>query len=179
VPILRNSLFQVYELPGDSYFQVGDTIGTIVADRADIGSQTLPYLRSALPGQHRYLTVRYAGARAGVPTGAGGGLAGMVLTSHEDLADGLASATVRLGRRAVVVFSASFDPGWSVTLDGHQAATQMIAPALVGVGAPAGVHRVVFRYTGFGGYPELLVIAPFALIVVSGATLRRRRPAGQ
>jgi hypothetical protein len=42
VPILRTSLFQAYELPQNSYLQVGDTTGTITADRANIGSQTRP-----------------------------------------------------------------------------------------------------------------------------------------
>lgn len=36
-----------HKLPAGSYFQIGDTIGSIAASRADIGSQTLPYLRSA------------------------------------------------------------------------------------------------------------------------------------
>ena len=72
VLLLRNRLLQVYELPASSYFQVADTTGTITANRADIGSQTLPYLRSALPGQRRYLAVAYAGAAAAPPTLPGG-----------------------------------------------------------------------------------------------------------
>ncbi|HET9894799.1 MAG TPA: YfhO family protein [Streptosporangiaceae bacterium] len=189
MPVLRTSLFAVYELPASSYFQVGDTIGSVAADRADIGSQTLPYLRSALPGQHRYLGVGYAGDHAPAPTSPvptspvptspvptalpPAGSAGGVLTSRPDLTDGTASATVRLRRRAVVVLSASFDPGWNVTVDGHPATTQMVAPALVGVAVPAGEHRLTFRYSGFSGYPELLSLAAGALLAVCWRSLRR------
>ncbi|HWF79214.1 MAG TPA: YfhO family protein, partial [Streptosporangiaceae bacterium] len=102
------------------------------------------------------------------------GLAGTVITARADLADGTASATVHLRRRAVVVLSASFDPGWSVTVDGRGVATQMISPALVGVAVPAGVHQLTFRYAGFAGYPELLALAVLALAVSAWLSLRRR-----
>lgn len=197
VLLLRNSLLKVYELPASSYFQVADTTGTIMASRADIGSQTLPYLRSALPGQRRYLTVAYAGAPAAPPTmpgdeqphlcaiaGVRGGVdvasstrpAGTVLTTRLGLADGTASATVRLRRPAVVVLSASYDPGWSATVDGRPAAVQMVAPALTAVAVPTGTHRVIFRYTGFEGYPDLLALALLALLTSAAAT---RRGTGQ
>jgi hypothetical protein len=175
VLILRDRLFQVYELPADSYFQVTDTTGSITASRADIGSRTRPYLRSALPGAGRYLTVAYAGARAAPPTrprDEASGPAGTVLASRAELADGTASALVRLRRRAVVLLSASFDPGWSVTVDGHRAAVQMVTPALAGVAVPSGSHRITFSYTGFDGYPELLALAALALLSVAVATRR-------
>jgi len=184
VLILRNSLLRVYELPASSCIRLADTTGSITADRADIGSQTLPYLQSALPGQARYLTVAYAGARAAAPTlparTRAAGPAGTVLTSRADLADGTASAVARLRRRAVVVLSASFDPGWSVTVDGHRAAAQMVAPALVGVAVPPGTHHITFGYTGFGGYPGLLALAVLDLLAAAAAATRprRRRTAG-
>ncbi len=179
VLLLRNRLFQLYELPAGSCFLLADTTGTITADRADLGTQTLPYLHSALPGEGRYLTVAYAGARAAPPTLPRGARparpAGTILTSRADLADGTATATVRLRRRAVVVLSASFDPGWSATIDGHRAATQMLAPALAGVAVPAGTHHITFRYQGFEGYPELFALAVLALLGAAAAS-RRRRP---
>ncbi len=183
VLILQDSLFGVYELPADSYFQVADTTGTITADRADIGSQTQPYLQSAQPGQHQYLTIGYAGAGPAPPTMPAAGQAaqppGAVLTSRAALAEGTATATVHLQRRAVVVLSASYDPGWSVTVDGHRAATQMIAPALVGVTVSPGTHQVTFRYAGYGGYPGLLALAVLVLTAAPiAARQRRRRPNG-
>lgn len=177
--ILRDRMFQVYELPASSYARVAETTGTVTANRADIGTQTLPYLRSPLPGQARYLTVAYGDARPATPTvppstGATG-QAGTVLAARANLADGTARCLVRLRRRAVVVLSASYDPGWSATVDGHPAAIQMTTPALAGVEVPPGTHQITFRYTGFGGYPELLALAAFDLLAVAAAN-RRGRP---
>ncbi len=176
VLILADRLFRVYELPAVSYFRIADTTGTISASRADIGSQTVPYLQSPLPGQDRYRAVAYAGARAAPPTLPSGtpapGPPGTVLISRADLADGTASAVVRLRRRAVVVLSASYDPGWTAAIDGHPAATQILSPALTGVVVPPGTHHITFRYTGYSGYPELLTLAALALLLAAAATRR-------
>ncbi len=178
VLVLSNRLFRVFKLPASGYLRVADTVGTITANRADVGSQTVPYLRSPLPGEDRYLTVAWPGARAAAPTLAprtrAAGPPGTVLAARADLADGRASAMVHLRRRATVVLSASFDPGWSVTVDGRPAAVQLVAPALVAVAVSRGTHRIAFRYTGFAGYPELLALAAIALLAVPLIT--RRRP---
>jgi hypothetical protein len=179
VLVLRDSLLRLYKLPGNSYIRAVDTVGSIAADRADVGSQTVTYLRSALPGQGRYLTVSYAGGRAAPPTldpaARPATSPGTAVAERADLTGGAVSATVRLRRRAAVVLSASFDPGWSVTVDGRPAPVQMVAPALVAVTVPPGVHHLVYRYTGFGWYPELLGLAVAALVIVAVAT---RRPRG-
>jgi hypothetical protein len=190
VLILRDSLLRVYELPGNSYIRVADTVGGITANRADVGSRTAAYLRSPQPGEDRYPTVGYAGSPAGPPTLHPAALLtlhpvpwpaaapGTVVAEHADLTDGRASATVHLRRRATVVLSASFDPGWSATIDGHPAPTEMVAPALVAVTVPPGTHEIAFRYTGFAGYPELLTLAALDLLVVAAIT-RRGGPPGE
>jgi hypothetical protein len=181
VLLLRNQLLRVYELPGNSYLRVADTVAVLAANRADVGSQSASYLRSALPGDGKYLTVAYAGAPPAPPTlrpaTRAAGVPGTVIAEHTDLAAGAASAVVRLRRRAVVVLAASFDPGWSVTIDGRPAAAEMVAPALTGVTVPSGTHHIRFRYTGFGGYPELLVLAAAALVATAALTRNRRRSA--
>jgi hypothetical protein len=181
VLILRDRLLRLYELPGNSYIRIADTVGSITANRADIGTQSQSYLNSAEPGQDRYLTVGYAGAAPAPPTLLQGtsatGPPGTVITEHADLADGTTSTTVQMRRRAVVVLSASFDPGWSVTIDGKPATPEMIAPALVGVTVPPGTHQITFRYTGFGGYPELFALAAAALIATAWLTRRPLRTA--
>jgi hypothetical protein len=180
VLILRENLLRVYELPGSSYIRVADTVGSIVANRADVGSQTIGYLRDGMPGQDRYLGVSWAGGRAAAPTlpppASAAGPAGTVVAEHVDLADGSADAVVRLRRRAVVVLSTSFDPGWSVTIDGRPASTQMVAPALVAVTVPPGSHNIAFQYRGFGWYPELLALAAVALAAAALTARRWRRP---
>jgi hypothetical protein len=174
VLVLRDSLLRVFELPASTYIRLADTTGSMTANRANIGTRSVRYLRSALPGQGRYLTVRYAGGQAADPTlpraVQAGGRPGTVLAEHADLTDGRADAVVRLRRPAVVVLSSSFDPGWSATVDGRPAGVQMISPALVGVAAPPGLHRITFRYTGFGWYPELFALAAIDLLAVAAAS---------
>lgn len=178
VLLLRESLLRVYELPANSYLRVADTVGHLTANRADLGHRTAAYLRSAGPGADRYLAVGYAGARPAAPTLPSGARParppGTVLAEHADLAGGRASAEVRLHRPGVVVLSASFDPGWTVTVDGHPAAAQMVSPALVAVRVPPGRHAVAFRYIGFRGYPWLLALAAVSLL--AAAALTRHRP---
>jgi hypothetical protein len=70
----------------------------------------------------------------------------------------------------VVVLSASFDPGWSGSVDGRPVATEMVAPALVAVTVPPGAHQVVFRYHGFAAYPELLALALLSLLALARET---------
>jgi uncharacterized membrane protein YfhO len=80
-------------------------------------------------------------------------------------------------RPGVAVLSASFDPGWRATVDGRPAATLMVAPALVATRVPAGVHRVAFRYAGYGHYPELFALC---LLTLGGlAVMGRRRSAAR
>ena len=69
-----------------------------------------------------------------------------------------------------MVLSASFDPGWSVSMDGRPAATEMVAPALVAVTVPPGTHQIVFRYHGFAAYPELLALALLSLLALAMET---------
>jgi hypothetical protein len=53
----------------------------------------------------------------------------------------------------------------------------MVAPALVAVDVPAGTDHVVFRFRGYGDYPELLALSGLALVMIAVAPtcLRRAR----
>ncbi len=179
VLVLANRLLRVYKLPGNGYIRIADTTRSITANRADIGTRTVPYLWSPMPGRDRYLTVAWPGTPAAAPTLRPGarpaGLPGRVLAARTDLADGTAATVVHLRRRAVVVLSASFDPGWTATIDGRPAPVQMVAPALPAVAVGPGTHRITFRYAGFTGYPELFALA--ALSLLAAAVLTRKRPA--
>jgi uncharacterized membrane protein YfhO len=75
------------------------------------------------------------------------------------------------------VLSASFDPGWTATVDGRPRPIRMVAPALVAVDVPAGTSRVVFRFHGYGGYPVWLALSGLSLLVLAAVpvALRRRR----
>ncbi len=151
----------LWALPDPGYIHVYDTTGVLTATRADVGSRSVTLLDSPLLGQHRDLTVAFNGQAGSTPTAADAtalrGPPGHVVAEHADLADGHAGAVVRTNRRATVVLSASYDPGWHATVDGHPMPTVMVAPALVGVVVGPGVHTVAFSYAGYGSYDVLFV----------------------
>jgi len=80
------------------------------------------------------------------------------------------------------VLSASYDPGWTATVNGRQRPIRMVAPALVAVDVPAGTDHVLFRFRGYGGYPALFTLSGLTLVLAavgpaSVAYARRRRAA--
>jgi len=173
----------LWSLPDAGYIHVYDTTGVLTATRADVGSQSETLLASPLLREQRDLTVAFNGAAGSAPTAADAaalaGPPGHVVVENADLANGTAGAVVRTNRRATVVLSASYDPGWSAMVDGRPAPTVMVAPALVGVVVGPGVHRVAFRYGGYGSYDALFVLglAVFAALALAPLVWRRvRRP---
>jgi len=63
-------------------------------------------------------------------------------------------------------------PRWP---SGLRRPTRMVAPALVAVDAPTGTHYVVFRFHGYGDYPELLALSGLTLVIVGLAPMCVRR----
>jgi Bacterial membrane protein YfhO len=127
-----------------------------------VGARSVRLLRSGLAADGAYLGVRYGvddGGEGRLPTVQSQCLAGTVSAERADLDDGEAAATVRMRRPGVVVLSASYDPGWTATVNGRPRPTRMVAPALTAVDVPAGTDHVVFRFHGYGDYPELLARA--------------------
>jgi hypothetical protein len=169
----------LWALPDPGYIHVYDTIGVFTATRANVGTQSEPLLVAPLLSEERDLTVAFNGGQASPPTADGASLLtgppGHVVVEHANLAQGRASAVVRTNRRATVVLSASFDPGWTVTVDGHPAPTVMVAPAVVGVDVGPGVHTVTFAYGGYGSYVPLFVLALAVFVVLAVAPFLWRR----
>jgi Bacterial membrane protein YfhO len=163
-PISHVGQYALWELSSNGYLRVVDTSGVIAADRRNIGAMTENFVRSDQAASGVYPLIAYAGSPAASPTIATTSVstsAGSVLASSIDLTQGYASATVELRRPAVVVLSASYDPGWQVSIDGQAATTEMLAPALPGVLVAAGRHTVTFRYEAPGYSPLLLLIGLF------------------
>jgi uncharacterized membrane protein YfhO len=110
---------------------------------------------------------------------------GAVRAQRADLGDGEATATVRMRGPGVAVLSASYDPGWTATVNGRRQPTRMVAPALVAVDVPAGTDHIVLRFHGYGDYPELLALSGLTLAMIALAPMsvrrarRRRVSAGQ
>jgi hypothetical protein len=162
----------------NGYVQLGQIAGTLRADRTNVGLRSIPLLDSALAQDNRYLRVAWgSGAASTLPRlPRRPGSPGQVASERADLEQGRVTATVDLGQAGLVVLSASYDPGWSATIDGRPARTLMVAPALVATQTPAGVHTVTFRYAGDGDYPLLFALSALALLL---AALSGRVPASR
>jgi hypothetical protein len=163
------------------YLQVIDTIAPpIIADRKDIGGQTLPFTRSPLLAAHLHPTVAFNGAQAADPTVAPGatptGPAGTVTIEVARPDDGVYSGEIIANRVAVVLLKTTFEPRWRTTIDGIPVQPQMIAPDFVGVAVSPGPHSIEFRYIPISYYPELLGLGLLALAGLHfGPRLARNR----
>jgi hypothetical protein len=185
-PILEQGYYALWQVDGVGYGRVVDTVGSITENRADIAPKSVRFMGSNYPTDGQYLTVSYSGAPAARPTqpraSADPGSPGRILSESDDPASGAFTFHVNLSRRAVVVLSETYDPGWSVFVDGHRAQTEILAPALVGVVVGPGLHTVNFEYTGFGAYGILFGVAALVIVlgiaapIVLAYSRRRRRP---
>jgi hypothetical protein len=166
---MRSGPYALWTVGGAGYVQAGHIVGAISANRTNLGTRSIPLLRSALAADGAYLSVRYGDSGGGdgrLPSVAGRSPVGAVSAQRTDLGAGEATATVRMRRPGVAVLSASYDPGWTATVNGRRQPTRMVAPALVAVDVPAGTDHVVFRFHGYGDYPLLLVLSGLALALI-------------
>ncbi len=161
------------------YLQVVDTAGIVEADRADMAIQMQPFLNSSTFHQGALATVAYNGAAAALPTlpigatpNTQAGTSSDVLVQAED---GLFAGTVTANRTAAVVLKATFDPRWQVTVDGKAASPYMVVPGFVAVTVGPGQHSVVFQYSAYSHYPQLLGVGVLTLLLLGcGPWLWRR-----
>ena len=181
---MRSGPYWLWTINGGGYVQVGQIAGEISANRTNVGTRSVPLLHSGLAADGAYLGVRYGsgGGDGPLPTVRSQSSAGTVIAERADLDDGEASATVQMRQPGVAVLSASYDPGWTATVNGRQQPIRMVAPALVAVDVPAGTDHVVFRYHGYGDYPALLSLSGLTLVMVAVVPTcvgyaRRRRDA--
>jgi hypothetical protein len=174
---MRSGPYWLWTINGAGYIQAGQIVGEIPANRTNVGTRSRPLLGSRLAAGGAYLSVRYGpgGGDGRLPAVRSQSSAGEVSAERAGLDDGEAAATVRMRRPGVVVLSASYDPGWTATVNGRRRPTRMVAPALVAVDVPAGTDHVVFRFHGYGDYPELLALSGLALALAAAAPVCLRR----
>jgi hypothetical protein len=174
---LRAGHYALWALPSaGGVLHTGTIIGELTADRTDIGARTIPLLHSRLAQAGNYLRVAYGragGQEPRLPQPTSAAPTGAVMAESDELQHGLASATVRMHQAGVAVLSASFDPGWTATVDGHRQPTEMVAPALVATTVPAGTHRITFRYRGWPDYLLLFAVGAITLLAFACADIRR------
>jgi hypothetical protein len=179
--------YSLWQISGNGYGRVADTVGTVTENRANVGPTAIPFLDSRSPAVGDYATVAFEGSQAAAPTAPDGppaGSPGTIQAQSDDPAQGRFEFRVHMNRRAVVVLSSTFDPGWQATVDGRKVPTEMIEPALVGVVVGSGDHTLVLAYGGYGSYLPLFAIS-FAFPVLVGSYMsfsrrrKRRSPVGQ
>jgi hypothetical protein len=176
---LRAGPYSLWTLPGAAgVLNAGMIVGTLSADRTNIGMDSIPLLDSRLAAAGDYLRVTYGqpGDREPrLPQPSPETPTGTVLAESVQLHQGLVAASVRMRRSGVVVLSTSFDPGWTATVDGHRQRTEMVAPALVATTVPTGTHQITFRYRGWQDYPLLFAVGAAALCAIAYTDIRRVR----
>jgi hypothetical protein len=180
--VMRSGAYSLWTLPSVGFVQAGRIVGEISANRANVGVRSVPLLNARLAQAGDYLRVAWVqpGGRehplaSAQPIPATP--AGTPLAQSAELQQGLVTARVRMRRAGIVVLSASFDPGWTATIDGRRAPTGMVAPALVATTVPAGTHRISFRFRGWPDYPLLFAVGAAALVAIALTRAAARAPA--
>lgn len=180
----RRGRHALWRVSTGGYLQLVDTVPPpVAADRTNIGRRMESFLRSDLLAEERYRMVAWDGAPAGPSTLPAAVKSaeppGVVVGEFDDLGDGLVRAEVRLDRPGVALLKASFDPGWTVRLDGQEVPSQMVAPSYVGRAIPPGRHQIVFEYRPFRYYWLLFLVGALTLVgLAAGEDLVRRRARG-
>jgi hypothetical protein len=179
-------LHSLYTVETTGYLKVVDALPPITADRTNLSEQVEAWMGSALPGQGRFPTIAFAGAPGAPPTlpttSVPTGPPGIVNNEEASIADGVVSGQVDLARPGMVMLKASFDPRWTVQVDGEQLPTQMVAPSFVGREVAAGRHSIVFTYHPFPRYDLLFAFGALvfvALLLVPRWWERRRTDRSQ
>jgi hypothetical protein len=90
----------------------------------------------------------------------------------------VATSHVSLIAPSVVVFGQSFDPLWTLSVDGASPQPAMAVDGLDGWSVPAGRHDLTFRYKGVGPESAAIVVSLMSVGVCIAMVIgRRRRPA--
>ena len=166
--LMKSGRFALWEIPANTYFSVVQAQGLLSESKSTIAREAPEILNTSYFSSHVDFLVHYGGPPKVLtyPTAPLQTAPGSIVSENIDLNNGVATGLFSMRQAANVVLSASFDPGWQAYVDGQPVATQMVAPALVSVPVPAGLHRVTFRYRGFQWYLPLFLFTILGLMVI-------------
>lgn len=175
--VLDSGPYHLYALQDSSYFSVVVPSGLISENKGTLALQAREILNSSYFSRHVDFAVNWGATDLSVtPPNQGFTVApGRVLSEDVNLLHGTATGTFTLDQPANVMLSASFDPGWHVSVDGQEVTPQMLAPALVSAPVPSGVHKVTFWYQGFQWYLELAILSLLGLLGMARISRRAKR----
>jgi hypothetical protein len=176
--VAREGRHVLWEVRTTGYLKVVDTYGSLKADNRSVLAANRRFLRSDLIERGVHPVVDYPGVRSAVPTLAAGidgsRPPGGVAEQRDDGLNGSYEGTVRMERKGVVMLKASFDGGWTATVDGVFKPVFMVAPSYPGVEVGPGEHDVRFEYRSSTNYPLLFLVGLVALIGLAALDGRRR-----
>jgi hypothetical protein len=90
----------------------------------------------------------------------------------------VATSRVSLADRSMVVFGQSFDPLWTLSVDGAAPQPATAVDGLDGWSVPSGEHDLTFRYKGVGPESVAIVVSLLSVaLCIALVVSRRRRPA--
>jgi hypothetical protein len=183
VPAMRVAsigLHTLYRVDTGGYLGVVDVLPSISADRTNLAERVEPFMRSDLVSRGRFPAIAFAGGPAQAPvtlpaTGDDVLPPGTVASEFASVQDGIVVGEIDMDRAGMIILKSSFDPRWTVEVDGQEVPSQMAAPSFVGRVVPAGQHTVVFRYDAFPRYDVLLVLGALVFLVLHrGGPVARR-----
>ena len=167
--IMTAGNYSLWETPY-GFVHLVTTVSNISLNRHDVGMNSVGLLNSNMLIHNKDMGVNWNNISGPKPLDTPSTNLGTILSVHPDLINGYLTASVIANHKAILLLSASYDPGWTVTVDNRPAKVIMLAPAVVGVEVQPGRHEVSFKYVGFQSYTLFFVLAflAFMALVISG-----------
>ncbi|MFM8303082.1 MAG: hypothetical protein ACKOA9_02100 [Actinomycetota bacterium] len=156
---------------GDSgYLRLAQSTRAVTADRFTLLERAREWFGSEDFDRGEVWTIGYAGAEAPGPVPGSDptrdpASLGRISRQEVRLEDGFVLAEVEVSEPSLLVLSATFDPGWTATVDGVPRATQMVSPGVLAVRVEPGDSVVQLEWRSFPYYGPLLLgwLAPLGL----------------
>ena len=179
VPLVRTPTLILYRAPGGGYAEYASVSSRVaVATQTDLFPRMRGWLNSDAPGRRDFVRFDFP-AKATPPDGwmATSRCPNDGVITYQRVEASRIDATAECLAASTLVFKLTYNPNWTVTVDGRSVATYMVSPSLLAVDLPAGRHAVSATYRSGPLKAPLLGLGALTLLAMAGVTLRQRRPA--